>query len=337
MSSRNTRSGRERIDGEPLRHASSSLVVDIEQFSLDEDEEWFEVDKAETQVFLQNWQDDWQTLSLKGTITIDEDLEPVFPSDEWPDGPRTELVIAVKCEYTHLREGRSVPVPDFTERAKPFEISLDSRETYGDVVLTPYVVRTEDAETTDHLRTHAGLELADGPSWTIHIDETDDSSGPLLPPMFKSFEESDNDERFPDDAVYVVDKTDLASPKLYVNRDHEPIATALNSGPRGRLGRVMKVYTDAILLPALSELVIWTAEDVEEDGEPEHDWQQDLLSQIVKKMYDTDSAREAGKSLHEEFRGGGNLPQLLDKTSRTIQQYLEASTDMNNLVDSIRK
>jgi hypothetical protein len=337
MASRSrTRTSRERFDDEPLRHASGALSIDVETFSLDDDDQSFEVDKAGNQVFLENWEDDWKTLTLEGTLTIDDDLEPVFPPDEWPADAPAEVVVAVECEYTHIREGRSIDVDSFEQGTTEFEVTFSSRNVYGTVQLTPFVVRTEDADTTGDYRTHAGLELADGEPWMIHIDETEDSSGPLLPPIFKSFEESDNDERFPNDAVYVVDKTKLESPKLYVNRDHESIASALNSGPRGELGRAMNVYTDAILLPALSELVVWTAEDVDETGEPEHDWQEDLLAQIVTKMYDVNSAVDAGERLHEEFDAGGRVPELLNKTSIAIQEYLEMSDDMTKLVDSIR-
>lgn len=311
--------------------------MDIESFTLDDDDESFEVDKAGNQVFLENWEDDWQTLTLTGTVTIEDDLEPVFPPEEWENEPLAELVIAVECEYTHLREGRTIVVDSFESGTTEFGIEFQASRVYGTIELTPHVVRTEDADASGDYRTHAGLELADGSPWLIHIDEVSDSSGPLLPPIFKSFEESDNDERFPDDAVYVVDKKELDSPTLYVNRDNEPIASALNSGPRGKLGRVMNVYTDSILLPALSELVFWTAEDVDEDGEPNHDWQRDLLDQIVTKMYDVDSATEAGAELYREFHRDGSMPDLLDDTALAIQEYLEMSDDMNKLVENIRR
>jgi len=336
-SERRSQSGREQINDEPLRFSPSALSMEIDRFSLDDDDESFEVDKAGNQVFLENWQADWKTLTLEGTIGIEEDLEPVFPPKEWQEEPLADLVLAVECEYTHLREGRTIPVENFEFETVDFEIELRSSRVYGTVEITPHVVRIENAETSGDYRTHAGLELADGEPWSIRIDETDDTSGPLLPPIFKSFEESENDEKFPDDTVYIVDKTKLEAPKLYVNRDHEQIASALKSGPRGKLGRVMNVYTDAVLLPALSELVFWTAEDVDEDGETDHDWQDDLLGQIGTEMYDVDSAREAGKALYRQFEGEGSMPELLDETSVAIQQYLEMSDDMNKLVDNIRK
>jgi len=333
--SERTRSSRERIDDEPLRHAPSTLSIEIDTFSLDDDDNSFDVDKAGNEVFLENWQADWKKLSLQGELTIQDTLESVFPPDEWKSGPMAEVVLAVECEYTHLREGRTVPVENFEAGTTEFEIEFQSTEVYGTIEVTPLVVRIEDAETSGDYRTHAGLELADGEPWYVNIDETDDASGPLLPPIFKSFEESDNDERFPNDAVYVVDKTKLEAPKLYVNRDHEPIAAALNTGPRGKLGKVMNVYTDSILLPALSELVLWTAEDVDEEGEPEHDWQGDLLDEIVTEMYNEDSAANAAEELAQEYTDG-DMTEILNKTSTTIQQFLEMSDDMNDLVDRIR-
>jgi hypothetical protein len=336
MTSSRSESGSESYDSEPFRHSPSALELEITEFSLDDDDEWFDADGANGDVFLTEWENDWSTLSLRGTITVEENLESVFPPSEWPDSEKAELILAVKCDYTHLRKGETVPVKDFSEGPKQFEIQIASEYSYGIIQLIPSIVRTADAKTEGDYRTHKGLELASGESWDVHIDETEDTSGPILPPIFKSFEESDNDERFPDDAVYVVDKSQLEAPKLYVNRDNEPIATALNNGPRGKMGRIMKVYTDTILQPALSELVIWTAQDVDEEGNPNHDWQEDLLAQYGKEMYDVDTVQEAGRQLHDEFHNNGDIPQLLDKTALTIQESLEMSEDMNKLVDNIR-
>lgn len=329
-------SGHENIDDEPLRHAPGALDVEFERFSLDDDGDSYELEKKGNDIHLEEWQADWKALTLTGTLTIINDLQHVFPPSEWESDPPAEVVLAVDCSYTHLREGHTVPVDSFQTGETDFELTLRSAEVYGTINVTPHLVRTDGTDASDDYRTFAGFELADGEPWQIHVDDIDDRSGPLLPPIFKSFEESDNDDRFPDDAVYVVDKQNLDDPKLFVNRDHEPIASALNTGPRGKLGRVMKVYTDSILLPALSELIVWTAKDLNEDGEAAHEWQEALLNQIVTEIYGVNSADEAARELYEDFDDETNVTQLLDQTSLALQDYLDLSDDMNKLVDKVR-
>lgn len=329
------RHGSTTIPSEPLAFRPGTLDLEFEEFALDGDDEFFELDRDDSRISLTEWEEDWNSLTLRGQVSIETDLvKSVFPVDERGDPPG-KLVLAVDCERTHRRAGHDTEINDFGEGTETVELTVGSENHYGTFTVRPQLVRTRDGEASSTYRTMPGLALANGESVTVQIDEATEGDDRLLPAQFKSFGDSESD-RFPDEAVYVVDKIDLSRPILYVNSDHESIRDAMKSGPRGYIGHVMMVYRDLIFLPALSELVLWTAQDVEEDGSAVHQWQESLLKQIGTMMYDVADGAEAGVNLYEEFDEDGSMVGLLDRTSATLQDYLEVEESMNGLVDTLR-
>ncbi|EJN57781.1 hypothetical protein [Halogranum rubrum] len=327
--------GSKSIPKEPLRYYEGVLDLTFEEFSLDEDDEFFEIDSPGDEISLQKWEDDWETLTLQGSLEITHDLvEAVFPEDDREDPP-AELVLAADCDKTHLREGHETDIANFTEGTHEVTVTVSDQRYAGSFRLHPILVRTEPGDPDADYRTLEGLALADGVPVRVKIDDVSEGGDRLLPSYFKSFSGSEQD-RFPDDAVFVVDKSDLDRPKLFVNSDHESIRDALKSGPRGYVGHVMKVYRDLIFLPAFTELTLWTAQDVQSDGSTAHDWQDALLSHIGTRMYGVEDASKAGERLHEELHEDEAMTTLLDRTSRTLQEYFSVHKSMNKLVDRIR-
>lgn len=334
MSSYDREDSRE-IRSEPLAYGRNTLEFTVEKYSLDDDEGSHDVGNDDP-VSLDRWAGEWDTLTLEGTLEIREDLGSwVFPPAE-RDDPPGEIVLATECDPTHLRRGRSVSVDDLSEGSHDVSLTVESDDYYGVFTVRPLLIRTSPGRESDEYRTVPGVALADGPETTVVIDEEEDDADVLLPSQFKSFGDSDSDE-YPDDALYVVQRADPDRPKLFVNSDYDDVRTALTSSGHGYLGRSRDVFRDSILLPAYLDLILWTAENADERGDVQYDWQEVVLEEFVTGMYDTDDRSEAARQLHEHFHGDGSVNELMDAASVTLQGEFDVDESMTKLVRRLER
>jgi len=336
MASRTRRTDRTRTESLPYVYARSALEFEVTTYSVDDSRPGKIEGDHDRELSLETWSD-WETTTIKGTITIPEDvIDRVFPEPE-RDDPPGKLIITADCLNTHNRFGTIVTDgsdPETTIEAAEYdwEVNIEREEVMERVVLNAFLVRTEDGDHGTRYASYKGQRLADGWPWRVKIDELEDWLGGHMVVRFKSF--SDSPATVPDDNIYYLDKSDSEQPKVWVNSDHAPIKNTLSSGGyTGFRPRMRDVISDSIAHQIWVELLLWTASDVTEDGDWNHTWQQSIIEEIGTEIYDDlDDPVEIAKQLHTDINETENIPRLMSDIDEALQQYINPDESLNDMI-----
>jgi hypothetical protein len=321
----------------PYRCERRSLELSINEFSLDgtgsvEPE-------SDGRINLEEW-DSWSTVDLEVSIDVSEDVvERVFAPWEY-DGPPAELVLAVRCRDTYLRERYVIednPVlPDTHEKT----ITLDHDRLHDRVELHAYLVRATDIDDAPgNIATEAGLYLADSESWTISIDEPEEGTTNLLPAVPKSFSEAreEGETRFPpEDRLYYLDfENDRSDPTLWINEDHSLIKRVLDSDSRQYDRKTQELIWNQIMTPAWTRFITVAASEFDgDDPEWDYDWQAGVFRRVHDLLYEDSEPIEAATTLQEALSESSY--EATRRIEDAVQELLEPAKYFNDHIESRR-
>ncbi len=324
-------SGRLVSEGFPHNYLEDALKFDVESVTVTGEEEVDESDDT-----LQLVKSDrrvsavavsrWDEITVEGTVTVPEKVfNGTLPHEEREEPP-VELTIAARCSPTILRRGVSDDDLGITvdgEGEYPVSLTVARNDVRGEVEIKPYLVRSEDQSVDVDYATRTGDRLASTDAWTLEIDETEDDGG-FLHPRIEPF---DRHESFPDgEHLHYLHFEDPSTPKLYLNANHGRLVDVLqNEGTRGADPRFRDVLYDYIEQSVWQQLLLRTANDIDEDtGETRHPWQEEVVELFEDELYpDIDETEELRRRMAEDAKSGEDLDVLVHRVDRAIQRRID--------------
>lgn len=310
-------------------YGDNSLTLEIETQELDISEET-SVSSAR-RLDLRTYSDSgWSNFTVTGTVTVPDDIESVFPVDEWP-APDAKLVLAVDFPDTHHRYGKDLDDAPLDTGSFPFEVTFGRDVGYGTVTLTPYVMLADDLSVSTPLyATYAGQRVADGRSARILFDDLGQDRGGMMNVEFKPFSETS----VPDENLYHLDRTSGDLPEVWINEDHKLVADVLDSGGNsGFRPFLRKSLAPWIAMDIKVQLVEWAIIGAR-DGDFDEPWQERILDDFGEPLYDATSADNPA-DLNELYRGelGDDPHFLLNEIEKTIQQDAEIAAPLTKFIE----
>lgn len=324
------RSGTLSSEGFPYNYRPQSLECEINEVNLEASdgevvgEDSVQIVESDRRVSLIT-ATGWDEAEIKLTVSIPEKIfRATIPFDE-RDDPDLKLVLAVRAPQTILRMGEvgstsSVSVDGDGE----YELSatLAHSEVRGDVVLKPYLVRTEPQEEDENYATETAARLASDDAWTVRIDQSEEDGG-FLRPLIEPFHKYPT---FPgENHLHYLHFEDPSTPKLYLNADHGQLLNVMfKKGTRGSDARFRDVLYDYIEQSVWQELLIRTANDADSDtGETRHPWQDEVVELFAEDLYDDpDTPRDVAAQMASDAESGEDLDRLVSEIDRAIQKQV---------------
>lgn len=318
MPERTIERGRTSARGYPYNYGNGELEFEINSYTIDsEDDEGSPSGSGQT-VDLYRY-GDWDTVTVNGTIELEpRTLDYVFPEAERDGdyGAPGRLVITLDCEATQDREIVSAYA---LQEECTFTQTLNRNEYRGAVELTPTIVRTEPAERGLPYAPLPDLRVADGPTWTLHVDEPSER-GSGFPTRYFDFADSS----LPTDLVHALNDNP-SDPKILVNEDIDALVEVLEvGGHSGFRPRLRDVLRRDILMMSVLQLVWYTWATIAETGDCEYDWQRGLLDQLSEYLFEEELDRdevidEFGQSLDES----SDVRAFARDLNQAVQLYVE--------------
>lgn len=278
--------------------------------------------------------DEWSRAYVEGAIEAKNDvIESVFPDSEREDPPG-KLYVSIRSRETILRERADVAESPINPGTYEFEFALSRDRVRGRVELRPYLVRSESSESEDtKYATLPDARLASAKSWWVEVDPPEEvDSKQWIDGQEASF--SGNDHLPSGSHLYHLDLRDAKRPKLWLNSDHPRIIDVLhNEGSVGAEARMRDVVLNEIQYAVWSRLILRTAADVRETGEPRYDWQEIVLRLFGRKLYDVEDETEAALRLREDVATPENVPLLMGRIDDALQKHVEPREQLINLME----
>ena len=318
----------------PHEYQKETLELDIESFRLDGAPLGDRGDLDEDDQFLSLVdEDNWETLELEGTVTIDPDtIEEVFPFDEWEETPG-RLGLVKENPLAMSRDRQILANSPLDGATHEFTLCINRDDYRGRVNIKPFLTRTEKGGSSGSKHaSKIGARVADGISWIIRLDERDDG-GNLLMPIIEDFSDYDS---FPNENhVHYLSLEAPRNPQLYLNREHPQVVEVLkNTGVTGGPPRLRDVLYDYIEHSVWTQLLMQTAHDMSPDtGEPEYGWQEDVLDIFLDDLYPDLGTEEAAIQLAEDVRSHVDVPDLVQRIERAVHQQYDIPSDTTNLIE----
>jgi hypothetical protein len=281
---------------------------------------------------------DWSEAVLTGSVKVPADVyRTVVPEAEREtvEAPPTRLDVTVDSTDAVLRDAQLVE-----SEAGPgeydFEVRLDVDRVYGEVSLTPVLCRRTDCPVdSGPCASATGERVAEAPSATVEIDLTDELHG-VFHPERRAFSE---EEEFPpeDHLVHLVLEGDDA-PQLFLNADHEELIQVLDvRADWGKEASLRDATFDLIEAELWPQLVVETVTSVDSTGEPEDDWQWDVLRQVGESPYGPDGdPEEVGQRLRETLDAPDELATLQRQIEDFVQSRVAAPDHFADLYEWLR-
>jgi hypothetical protein len=167
---RTTERGQSSARGYPYNYGDGELAFEINSYTLDGEDDEGAPSGSSRSVDLYR-HGNWETATVEGTIELDPiTLDYVFPESEREGGydASGRLVVTLDCEATQYRR----IVGDYALQEEcSFTQTIEREEYRGAIELTPAIVRTSPSERGLPYAPLADLRVADGPTWTLHVDE----------------------------------------------------------------------------------------------------------------------------------------------------------------------
>lgn len=315
-----TRHSRARDDSMPYKYDQNGLEFGVTGFAFGEGESG-SPDYEDHTIPLYGY-GDWDKVTIEGSVTVENSIEEVFPDEEGPPFP-ARLTVVVDSEETQIRFAEDVERSPLESGTYNVEITLQREMFRGEVLLTPRVVRTESCREGLPYAPNVGMRVAGGESWKLLFDEPEEN-GDGFPWKFRDFSQ---------DGAPPVELAHSFSPpsdaKFMINDQQENIVDVMQSstntgGFRPFLKKALKAEFGAILW---IQLVMWTATELAEGGEPEYNWQEGVIREIATSeigpyIFDSDVGYEAVvDQLGERVSDPGELRDFVTDLCEAVQLY----------------
>lgn len=319
----------------PYTHYSNGLRVKLNKYSID----GTDAGKAPNDrlVELTGWTE-WSDVSVSGTVTVEPGVVgEVFPADE-RDDPPARLLLTRDCKYTHDR-GLVAELSDDDGGVTPgepyeWELTLERKDVFAQVVLIPVLVRaSDDGGPPGQYAWVPDQEVADGQPATIVTDDIEVWLDGNMAVELKPFSKSG----LPKENLFSLDDTLAEEPKLWINSEQQVVSTLLTSRvPAGEKADLRDGLASQLAHPVWVQLVLWTASELDDDGNWHYDWQEAILENVVVPMWDLDGVEEAAARLRsyvsEAPDDDGTLRELTADLNDHLQRQLESGPKLTDLV-----
>jgi len=318
MPERTIERGQSSARGYPYNYGRGELTFEINSYTIDgEDDEGTPSGSGRTVDLYRHGS--WETATVEGTIEIDPStLDYVFPESERDgnyDAPG-RLVVTLDCEAT---QDRRIVGKYALQEECTFTRTLERDEYRGAVKLTPAIVRTGPSDRGLPYAPLSDLRVADGPTWTLHVDEPPER-GSGFPTKYFDFADSS----LPTDLVHAL-SDNPADPRILVNEDIDALVEVLEAGGHSQFrSRLRDVLRRDILMMSILQLVWYTWATIAETGECEYEWQRGLLDQLSEYLFKEDLDRNEviekfGHSLDES----SDVRAFARDLNQAVQLYVE--------------
>lgn len=322
----------------PYPYRDNGLSLELEGYQIEKEQpvEFDEERESSTVDLAVDESDPWERARLRGEVTLPEEVvESVYPREE-RSSPPGKLYVAVRCPDAIYRDRVDVDTSGTEGRVDPgvhdVEVPLRSDRLRGEVRLIPFLVRSSEGESDGTFATTPNVRLASGEPWTIVVDEEEESGNSLIDGEEAEF--SEHDHLPGEKRLYHLDFRNADSPKLWINSDHSRIADILHAnGSVGAEARMRDVVLDQIQQGVWSQLVVRAISDVDEEGEPRHDWEQAVLNIFARDLADEDDVTQASIQLREELDDTEGVAVLMERLDGSIQDYIDPRDQLINLVE----
>jgi hypothetical protein len=315
----------------PYRYARLGLQADLESVVLDGAVHLGSTNRSAKLVRLETR--DWDHLSLTLQLRApSEVLSDVLVSSEI-ETPPVEFLVAIRCDSTFHRTGvtGSAQLQEGDLRGE-IDLELERRDFRGTIELTPYLIRTSDAETSEPgVAAKMGSRLASARAWEIRVDPKSRSKTQHLDINFVRFSQQ---KRFRDykDRLYWL-SADAETPILWLNQDHAKVARALNSeGTVGVAARIRDVFFDLIASSVWVQLFVRAASAIDENGETTFEWHDGVLEELLPELFPEMDRESRRLEARRRVSNADELPQLLHEVDLVLQGRYEYARHMSALV-----
>ncbi len=319
----------------PYEHDTNGLRIEIESYSIDGTDAG--TPPNDRLVELTGWAE-WSEVTVTGTVTVREGVfERVFPTEEvTAEGPPARLLVVGDSRRAHNR-GPIADVADtgggLTEgTAYEWEVTVHRERVYGQVAVEPVLVRDGDGGGPPGAYAWTdSQEVATGPKAAVVTDDIEQWLDGNMAVKLKPFSKSG----LPKDNLFSLDDTQPEEPILWINSELELVANLLTSRvPAGPKADIRDALASQLAHPVWVQLVMWTAAELDDDGNWNHDWQQAVLEKVVAPMWDLDSAEEAASRLQEYLteESDGTLRELSGDLNAHVQRRLASGPKLSDLV-----
>jgi len=321
----------------PYQHYQNGLRVELESYSIDDTDAGSPPN--DRLVELTGWAE-WSKVTVTGTVTIEQSVfSEVFPETEvGEDSPPARLLLVRDCRYTHDRG----PITELSDEdggltegvAYDWELTLRREDVFAQVALTPVLVRDIDGGgPPGEYAWVEGQEVADGAPATVVTDDVEEWLDGHMAVKLKPFSKSG----LPKENLFSLDDARAEEPILWINSEQELVSNLLTSRvPAGPKADLRDALASQLAHPVWVQLVMWTAAELDEDGNWNHDWQEAVLEKVVAPMWGLDTAEEAATRLREyiseEADADGTLRELSGDLNAHIQRRLESGPKLTDLV-----
>jgi len=322
----------------PYPYRENGLTIELTEYQIDANEPVeLESEPAATSIDLAvDESNPWDEATIRGTLRLPEPVvESVFPPHE-RSSPPGKLYVAIRCPDAIYRDRVDVSPSGTNDHIEPgehdVEIPLDGDYLRGDVELHPFLVRSTEGESDGAFATTPNVRLASGEPRTVVIDEEEESGSRLIDGEEAEF--SAHDHLPNGDRLYYVDFRNAESPKLWINSDHSRIVDFLHAnGSVGAEARMRDVVLDQIQQGVWTQLVTRAISDVDDTGDPRHEWERAVLNIFARDLTDEDDVTRASIQLREELDDPEGVAVLMERLDGSIQDYIDPRDQLINLVE----
>jgi hypothetical protein len=306
----------------PYRYARSGLELRIERCLLDDRDEVAPDDEACAIELDVRWTT--ATLDLRLELpqeTRDRVLAPGTPADA------IDVLVIVRSPSTFYRSAVRVSMRHAHAKVS---LVLERDQLAGLAELEAVVVRTTDAEHGEHASAR-GVRIADSRTWQLRIDRVQEPRGEYLDIRYHSFSKEPTVPTRDHGNLYLL-RLEQETPELWINADHERIATVLDSkGTVGRHARLREVAFDQVAHGVWTQLFVRAARDYVANEETSYAWQDAVLDLLLRDVFpELRSVAERRDRLAELW---GELPLLLARLDAALQRRAGASAHLGKLIE----
>lgn len=322
----------------PYPYRENGLSIELKGYQLEEEQPVvFDEERESLTIDLAvDESDPWERATFQAEVTLPEEVvESVYPPDE-RSSPPGRLYVAVRCPDTIYRGRVNVDTSGTEDHVNPgvhdVEIPLRSDRLRGEVRLIPFLIRSLEGKNENTFATTPNVKLASGEPWTVVIDAEEESGNRLIDGEEAKF--SEHDHLPGEKRLYHLDFRNADSPKLWLNSDHSRIVDILHAnGSVGAEARMRDVVLDQIQQGVWSQLVVRAISDVNEGGEPRHEWEQAVLNIFARDLTDKENVTQASIQLRKELNDPEGVAVLMEQLNGSIQEYIEPRDQLINLVE----
>lgn len=236
----------------------------------------------------------WERALLQVSVfVVPGVLEAVVPTSERASPP-LDVLVSARCAATYIsRSARGGGWPGEAGLAT-CEFTLLRGDVFGEVLFTPFLVRSAEGRSVPGFAGRKGAWVARGEPWLLPLDVERSPSGNYLEIVRVKFSERPEIPKEDRGGWYFLEAEGPA-PRLLLNEERPTLISAL-CDPAGRGGRAhlrdaIFEFVEATVWPALvfSAAKAWS----EDDGAP-YPWQENVLRLWARRLLLEDDGETSG-------------------------------------------